>query len=133
MNLLNEALTLVQGLIPNQNVEIINKEIQNVNGFPKEIESSVKTFAHIQPVNPNELIKLTNGTLDSNRYFKFYCLGNLIQVLSSISKTDSLILWNKSYFRVFSKEDWSLNGWVMVIASEIANDDLESEADNVFS
>lgn len=120
MNLLNEALPALQGLIQNQNIEIINKEIQNVNGFPQEIESEVKTFAHIQPINPNELVKLTGGTLDSNKYFRFYCLGNLAQVLSSVSKTDSLILWNESYFRVFSKEDWSLNGWIMVIASEIA-------------
>lgn len=120
MNLLNEALPALQGLIQNQNIAIINKEIQNVNGFPQEIESEVKTFAYVQPVNPNELVKLTGGTLDSSKYFRFYCLNNFAQVLSSVSKTDSLILWNESYFRVFSKEDWSLNGWIMLIASEIA-------------
>lgn len=134
MNLLNEALPALQGLIQNQNIAIINKEIQNVNGYPQEIESHIETFAHIQPINPNELVKLTGGTLDSNKYYRFYCIGNLAQVLGSVSKTDSLILWNDSYFRVFSKEDWSLNGWIMVIASEIAKE-VENNEDslNVFN
>lgn len=134
MNLLNEALPALQGLIQNQNIAIINKEIQNVNGYPQEIESRIETFAHIQPINPNELLKLTSGTLDSNKYYRFYCIGNLAQVLGSVSKTDSLILWNDSYFRVFSKEDWSLNGWIMVIASEIAKE-VENNEDslNVFN
>lgn len=136
MNLLNEALPALQGLIQNQNIAIINKEIQNVNGFPLETESRVETFAHIQPINPSDLVKLTSGTLDSNKYYRFYCLGNLAQVLSSVSKVDSLMLWNQTYFRVFSKEDWSLNGWIMVIASEIAKEAETSddeEALNVFN
>lgn len=120
MILLNEALPALQGLIKNQNVSIINKELTNENGFPKETYTEIESFAHIQPINPSELAKLTSGTLDTKNYYRFYFIGNLSQVLSSISKTDAEIIWNNSNFRVFSKEDWSLNGWIMVIGTQIS-------------
>lgn len=125
MNLLNDAIPALQGLIENQNITIVNESIKNQNGFPTSLIEKVETFAHIQPINPNELVKLTSGTLDSARYFRFYILGNLAQVLSSVSKTDCKIVWGDSEFRVFSKEDWSLNGWIMVIGSEIAKQDIQ--------
>lgn len=119
MNLLNEAMPAILGLIPKQNIKIINKSLENVNGFPQEVITEIETFAHIQPVNPAELVKLTSGTLDSTNYYRFYMIGNLAQVLSSVSKIDAEILWGESSFRVFSKEDWALNGWIMVIGSQI--------------
>ena len=119
MNLLNEAIPALQGLIKSQAISIINKEIQNVNGFPQETISEIETFAHIQPMNPAELTKLTSGTLDSTNYYKFYIIGDLAKILSSVSKADCEIVWNDSNFRVFYKEDWSLNGWIMVIASQL--------------
>lgn len=125
MNLLNDAIPALQGLIENQNITIVNESIKNQNGFPTSLIEKVETFAHIQPINPNDLVKLTSGTLDSARYFRFYILGNLAQVLSSVSKTDCKIVWGDSEFRVFSKEDWSLNGWIMVIGSEIAKQDIQ--------
>lgn len=127
MNLLNDAIPALQGLIENQNITIVNESIKNQNGFPASLIEKVETFAHIQPINPNELVKLTSGTLDSARYFRFYILGNLAQVLSSVSKTACKIVWGDSEFRVFSKEDWSLNGWIMVIGSEIAKQDIQQQ------
>ncbi|EGT1666701.1 hypothetical protein I3I24_000961 [Campylobacter jejuni] len=112
----------LQGLIKNENITIINKSIENVNGFPVETETSINTFCHLQPVNPSEIAKLTSGTLDSNNYYKFYIIDNLAEVLSSVSQTDCVIKWGDKSFKVFSKEDWSLNGWIMVIGTQILGD-----------
>lgn len=122
VNLLMNAMPHLQGLIKNENITIINKSIENVNGFPVETETSINTFCHLQPVNPSEIAKLTSGTLDSNNYYKFYIIDNLAEVLSSISKTDCVIKWSDNSFKVFSKEDWSLNGWIMVIGTQILGD-----------
>ncbi|QGK89672.1 hypothetical protein [Campylobacter phage DA10] len=122
VNLLMNAMPHLQGLINNENITIINKSIENVNGFPVETETSINTFCHLQPVNPSEIAKLTSGTLDSNNYYKFYIIDNLAEVLSSVSKTDCVIKWGDKSFKVFSKEDWSLNGWIMVIGTQILGD-----------
>lgn len=122
VNLLMNAMPHLQGLIKNENITIINKSIENVNGFPVETETSINTFCHLQPVNPSEIAKLTSGTLDSNNYYKFYIIDNLAEVLSSISKTDCVIKWGDKSFKVFYKEDWSLNGWIMVIGTQILGD-----------
>lgn len=122
VNLLMNAMPHLQGLIKNENITIINKSIENVNGFPVETETSINTFCHLQPVNPSEIAKLTSGTLDSNNYYKFYIIDNLAEVLSSVSKTDCIIKWGDKSFKVFSKEDWSLNGWIMVIGTQILGD-----------
>lgn len=122
VNLLMNAMPHLQGLIKDENITIINKSIENVNGFPVETETSINTFCHLQPVNPSEIAKLTSGTLDSNNYYKFYIIDNLAEVLSSVSKTDCVIKWGDKSFKVFSKEDWSLNGWIMVIGTQILGD-----------
>ncbi|HEF9821459.1 TPA: hypothetical protein SB201_001676 [Campylobacter coli] len=122
VNLLMNAMPHLQGIIKNENITIINKSIENVNGFPVETETSINTFCHLQPVNPSEIAKLTSGTLDSNNYYKFYIIDNLAEVLSSVSKTDCIIKWGDKSFKVFSKEDWSLNGWIMVIGTQILGD-----------
>lgn len=122
VNLLMNAMPHLQGLIKNENITIINKSIENMNGFPVETETSINTFCHLQPVNPSEIAKLTSGTLDSNNYYKFYIIDNLAEVLSSVSKTDCVIKWGDKSFKVFSKEDWSLNGWIMVIGTQILGD-----------
>lgn len=122
VNLLMNAMPHLQGLIKNENITIINKSIENVNGFPVETETSINTFCHLQPVNPSEIAKLTSGTLDSNNYYKFYIIDNLAEVLSSVSKTDCVIKLGDKSFKVFSKEDWSLNGWIMVIGTQILGD-----------
>lgn len=122
VNLLMNAMPHLQGLIKNENIIIINKSIENVNGFPIETETIINTFCHLQPVNPSEIAKLTSGTLDSNNYYKFYIIDNLAEVLSSVSKTDCVIKWGDKSFKVFSKEDWSLNGWIMVIGTQILGD-----------
>ncbi len=117
INLLSNALPYLQGLIKNEKIKIVNKYIENVNGFSQEFNLSLEAVAHIQPVNPKELIKLTSGTLDSNSYYKFWIIGDLANVLNSLNKTDCEIIYKDKTYSVFSKEDWSQNGWIMVIGS----------------
>lgn len=117
INLLSNALPYLQGLIKNEKIKIVNKYIENVNGFSKEFNLSLEAVAHVQPVNPKELIKLTSGTLDSNSYYKFWIIGDLANVLNSLNKTDCEIVYKNEKYSVFSKEDWSQNGWIMVIGS----------------
>ena len=127
INLLANAIPHLQGILKNEMVTIINKKVINFNGFAKEQENIIKTFSHIQPLNPAEVSKLTSGTLDSPSMYKFYIIDNLASVLNSIEMTDCVIKWNNKAFKVFSKEDWALNGWVMVIGSEISLNDEVSE------
>ncbi|EGC6704067.1 hypothetical protein H9W57_001062 [Campylobacter jejuni] len=122
MNLLANALPAIFGVIPKEQIQIINKYIENVNGFPQEFEIKTDAYACVQPVNPSELVKLTSGTLDSNSYYRFYILGDLANVLNSLNKIDCKIIYKNQSFRVFSKEDWSSNGWIMVIGTQILGD-----------
>lgn len=127
LNLLANAIPHLQGILKNEIITIINKKVINFNGFAKEQENIIETFSHIQPLNPAEVSKITSGTLDSPSMYKFYIIDNLASVLNSIEMTDCVIKWNNKAFKVFSKEDWALNGWVMVIGSEISLNDEVSE------
>lgn len=120
LNLLSNAISSIQGLIKNESILIENKQIENDEGFSVENTYQINTFAHLQPLNPFEISKLTNGTLDSPYMLKFYIIGDLASVLNSINKTDCVIKWKDKAFKVFSKEDWSLNGWIKVIGIEIS-------------
>ena len=127
INLLANAIPHLQGILKNEMITIINKKVINFNGFAKEQESAINTFSHIQPLNPAEVVKLTSGTIDSPSMYKFYIIDNLASVLNSIEMVDCVIKWNNKAFKVFQKVDWALNGWVMVIGSEISLNDEVSE------
>lgn len=123
VNVLINAIPHLQGLIKNEKITILNKSLENVNGFPVETIKEIDTFCHLQPLNPVEVSKLTSATLDSGIYYKFYIIDNLASVLSSIYNVDSVVKWKDRTFKIFSKEDWSLNGWIMVIGTQILGDD----------
>lgn len=118
MNVLKQALSNVSALIQNQEITIINKKQVNINGFSTTQNESISTYAHIQPLTPFEVAKITDSTLDSKSAYKFYILDNLAEVLNSLKNTKSTILWGDREFNVFSKNDYSLNGWVRVIGVE---------------
>lgn len=123
MNLLIEALPAVTNLIQKEEITIINEKIINDRGIQRSIKESLKTFAHIQPVNPSEIAKITQGTIDSPNMYKLWIVGNLAQVLSSISRTNCVIEWNSNLFEVYSKVDWSQNGWISVYITQKEKND----------
>lgn len=118
MNILIEALPHIQGLIPNQNITIVKQEIVNVDGYPETVEAETKTNAQIQPLTPFELKKLGVADIGANSYFRFWILDNLVEVLSYLNNINTQIKWGDREFNIYSKSDWSLNGWIEVIGSE---------------
>lgn len=118
LNVLKNAIPNLTGLLKQEKITIINLTLKNVNGFPVSEETKLETYAHIQPINPNEIQKITSGTLDTAIMYKFYIMDNLADVLNSINNKDSLIEWNERRFKVYSKADWSLNGWIVICGTE---------------
>lgn len=118
LNVLKNAIPNLTGLLKQEKITIINLTLKNVNGFPVSEETKLETYAHIQPINPNEIQKITSGTLDTAVMYRFYIIDNLADVLNSINNKDSLIEWNERRFKVYSKTDWSLNGWIVIYGTE---------------
>lgn len=118
LNVLKNAIPNLTGLLKQEKITIINLTLKNVNGFPVSEETKLETHAHIQPINPNEIQKITSGTLDTAIMYRFYIIDNLADVLNSINNKDSLIEWNERRFKVYSKTDWSLNGWIVIYGTE---------------
>lgn len=117
MTLLDDALELIDNLIPRQNITIVTESNTNVDGFPQTIETEIETIAHIQPLTPFEVKKLTEAVIGSNEYYKFWIVGNLAEVQTIINNKKTVIKWNNKEYSIFSKEDWSLNGWIQVVGT----------------
>ena len=86
----------------------------------------LETIAHIQPVTPFEIAKLTDSTIDSPAIYRFYFLDDLANVLNSLESKTSLIKWGDKLFRVNAKSDWSQNGWIKVTAHQIQDEKVEN-------
>ena len=121
MNVLLEALEGVSDLIPYAPIKIISHKQTIVDGFPEDVEIETDSFSHIQPLTPFEKKKITDSTLDSKSCYKFYILDNLVEVLNGLNQTDSYIVWDNRKFNIFSKNDYSSNGWIQVIGAELKN------------
>lgn len=117
MTLLDDALELIDDLIPIQNITIVTESNTLVDGFPQTVETEIETIAHVQPLTPFEVKKLTESVIGSNEYYRFWIVGNLAEVQTIISKSNTIIKWNGKEYSIFSKEDWSLNGWIQVIGT----------------
>ena len=131
MNVLLEALEGVSNLIPYKAITIIMQMQEIANGFPVVVDEELNTFAHIQPLTPFEVKKLTDSTLDSGSYFKFYILEDLANVLNALQRTSAKVKFDDRYFNVFSKNDWSENGWIQVIGAEYNHIEEEEEDEDV--
>lgn len=121
-NLLNEALAGVSQLMPLQNITLKTLERVLVQGFTQSQISEVQAVAHIQPLTPFEVSKIGGGeVLSAKIAYKFYIRGDLANVLNSLSNKDTLIIWQGKEFQCYSKDDYSLNGWVKVIGVAVQN------------
>lgn len=126
MNILKNALNHIQTLIQNQKILIINEQIANINGFANVESVELETMAHIQPVTPFEIAKLTDSTIDTPVIYRFYFLDDLANVLNSLESKTSLIKWGDKLYRVNAKSDWSQNGWIKVTAHQIQDEKVEN-------
>lgn len=121
MNVLNEALLYVSDLMPTQQITITNQVMVNTNGFPVTTEITLDTFAHVQPMSPFELNKIGVSDIGSSSYLRFWIIGNLTEVVNYLNNTNGQITWGTRKFDIYSKADWSLNGWIEVIGTEFTN------------
>ena len=119
MNILQNALNHITALIRNQKIKIITEKSTNNNGFAVVESKEVETIAHIQPVTPREVEKITDGSLGNVAIYRFYFLKDLAEVLSSLNNENSLIIWGNRTFKAHSKSDWSGNGWIKITAHEV--------------
>lgn len=121
-NLLNEALAGVSQLMPLQNITLKTLERVLVQGFTQSQISEVEAVAHIQPLTPFEVSKIGGGeVLSAKIAYKFYIRGDLANVLNSLSNKDTLIVWQGKEFQCYSKDDYSLNGWIKAIGVAVQN------------
>lgn len=121
MNVLLEALEGVGDLIAPVPIIIEKEEQILTNGFPVTTSTTYDTYAHIQPLTPFEITKLTDSSLDSRSFFRFWILGDLIKVLNMLNQTMCSITFENRKFTIFSKDDWVGNGWIEVVGTEVKN------------
>lgn len=118
MSLLTDALPSIQALIPNSPVVIKSEVKRLVKGFVQSEISEFKTFAHIQPVGNSNTQTLANtGLLLGEKSYKFYFTNDLPDILGILDNKETSIVWKGREYSVYSKEDWSQNGWVKVLAT----------------
>ncbi|TLD85793.1 hypothetical protein [Helicobacter sp. MIT 05-5294] len=117
MNVLLTALSSVQTLIPNQEVELLKEEnFKNESGFAIRNIVRLKLVAQIQPAKEQELKELAEGVLGVDSTYKFYLLGDLVEVLNFISNEQCFISWKNNIYKVYQKMDYSGNGWIKILA-----------------
>ncbi len=122
MNVLNEALNGVSVLMPLQNITLKTQIRELVKGFTQTRTEAVQAVAHTQPLTPSEVAKIGAGeVLNSKIAQKFYIRGDNAQILSSLHNADTLIEWGGKEWQAHSKDDYSLNGWVKIIATAVQN------------
>lgn len=118
MSLLTDALPSIQALIPNSPVVIKSEVKKLVKGFVQSEISEFKTFAHIQPISNSNTQTLANtGLLLGEKSYKFYLINDLPDILGILDNKETSIVWKGREYSVYSKEDWSQNGWVKVLAT----------------
>lgn len=117
LNVLNEAMPHIQGLIAQQSIKIVTKKRIIDKGIPKTEISEIETFAQIQALTPFEIAKISDNAFSGANVYKFYIVGDLAKVINFLDNADSLIIWQGIEYEVYSKSDYSLNGWIQVIAS----------------
>lgn len=122
MNVLNEALNGVSVLMPLQNIKLKTQIRELVKGFTQTRTDEVSAVAHTQPLTPSEVAKIGGSeVLNSKMAQKFYIRGDNAQILSSLHNADTLIEWDGKEWQAYLKDDYSLNGWVKIIATAVQN------------
>ncbi|WP_300926979.1 hypothetical protein [Helicobacter rodentium] len=116
MNVLETALKSIQTLIPHEQIEILKEvNFKNESGFAIRELAKLQLAAQIQPAKEQELKELAEGVLGVDSCYKFYLLGNNIDILNFINNEQCFIYWKNNIFKVYQKMDYSGNGWVKVL------------------
>lgn len=129
MNVYAIAARLISGIHPNIEVTFIKKRAVINGGIATYEEESVTAYAQVQPTSEEVIAKDTYLQGVDNR--TIWVIGNVAEVLnffkSATASNTTVEIYGKKW-TVYKKEDWSLNGFIKVIA--VLNDDIEQEADD---
>lgn len=118
MSVLNDALPGVSTLIPLSQITLKSKVKTLKDGFISQETSEITTYAHAQPLSNSRLLKNTDlSLLSAEIVYCFWITKNLAEVLNFLQNTETAIMYKDRVYNVFSKEDWSANGWIKVIAT----------------
>lgn len=131
-NLLSNAFTSIKSIWPLQRIIIENREVKMVKGVRRTADPEViECMSIIQPENPTDLT-LDNGKVQSVDLYSVWIIGdNLSLIYSKLVKSrESHILWNNKRFKVYSKSDYSLNGWIEVKMTDILDETNSGEKPN---
>lgn len=116
MNVLQTALSSIQTLIPNEQIEILKEvNFKNESGFAIRKLARLQLVAQIQPAKEQELKELAEGVLGVDSCYKFYLMGNQLEILNFLSNEQCFIHWKNNVFKVYQKMDYSGNGWIKVL------------------
>ena len=116
MNVLQTALSSIQTLIPNEQIDILKEvNFKNESGFAIRKLARLQLTAQIQPAKEQELKELAEGILGVDSCYKFYLMGNQAEILNFLSNEQCFIHWKNNVFKVYQKMDYSGNGWIKVL------------------
>lgn len=127
MNILKAALQGIENIIKKEFIMIKIYGIENINGVPfYSLKEDITTKAHIQCINPLELKKITESTLNSDICYKFFILEALdLLILNGLNKEQAFIIWNDATYKVYINRNNINNGWICLYGTLIDNDFLE--------
>lgn len=120
MNVLGIALTQIQNLVANQKISITNTTESIVDGVARPLAgNTIECFAQIQPLSPQELRIAGDGAVSSQEYYKIWIIGEDVELANKAlnSNKNAIITWNNKEFFCYSKQDWSLNGWIEIVVA----------------
>lgn len=129
MNVLASAVRLISGIHPNIEITFIKKRAVITDGIASFEKESLKAYAQVQPTSQDVIAKDTYLQGVDNR--TIWVIGNLAEVLNffkSATAGNTIIEFNGKKWAVYKKEDWSLNGFIKVIA--VLNDEQPEEEDD---
>lgn len=114
MNLLDVACSQIQNLIKNQKV-VIEKQTSAIDkGVARPVFEEIEVVAHLQPLSPQEVKSISDGVFSAQAYYRVWIIGDRLDLaLSALNQNkEATLIWNLKRYAVFSKMDWSLNGWI---------------------
>ena len=116
MNILVKAIQSIASTYPTQSIKIIKESSEIISGMDYKKSVEIKTTACVQQLKGSEVKDYTTY-IDSNEYFRFYIVGDDVKIVSSAlydNFTSARIIYNGKFYRVYYREDWGINGWVIV-------------------
>lgn len=126
-NLLESALPPILSVLPLSEVKIVTKIKTIVGGFPKVEKKELNTFALVQPISNNVKTQTDIAIINTENAYNFYFTKDVAEVLEFLENIECEITYKGIIFSLYSKYDWSDNGWVKVLGTQKS----KSEAQNV--